>query len=243
MSRARLIAAARGGARARARAAAPAAARDCPSAGQGADAIVLEASTGDVACERRGRRGAAGRLDREAHDGAGHARARRPRRHLHGRRLPRRARASRRSACAGRADERARPAARAAARAANDAAMTLAIGVAGSSGRSSPDEPARARSSGSRDTHYANPIGLDEPGAHSSARDLAKLALFLRTQAVLPPHGRPAGITLTSGARRARSSTATRSSAPCRGSTASRPATRSAPATCSSGRPPERGSR
>jgi len=31
-------------------------------------------------------------------------------------------------------------------------------------------------------THYANPIGLDAPGAHSSARDLAMLALFLRTK-------------------------------------------------------------
>ncbi len=33
---------------------------------------------------------------------------------------------------------------------------------------------------GLRDTHYSNPIGLDQPGNYSSPRDLAKLALDLR---------------------------------------------------------------
>ena len=41
----------------------------------------------------------------------------------------------------------------------------------------------RARELGLRDTHYANPIGLDAPGNYSSARDLARLALELRKHA------------------------------------------------------------
>jgi D-alanyl-D-alanine carboxypeptidase (penicillin-binding protein 5/6) len=38
----------------------------------------------------------------------------------------------------------------------------------------------RARELGLHDTHYANPIGLDAPGNHSSAEDLVKLTLILR---------------------------------------------------------------
>ena len=38
----------------------------------------------------------------------------------------------------------------------------------------------RAQQLGLRDTHYANPIGLDEPGNYSSARDLVRLTLRLR---------------------------------------------------------------
>jgi D-alanyl-D-alanine carboxypeptidase (penicillin-binding protein 5/6) len=38
----------------------------------------------------------------------------------------------------------------------------------------------RAQQLGLHDTHYANPIGLDEPGNYSSARDLVRLTLRLR---------------------------------------------------------------
>jgi D-alanyl-D-alanine carboxypeptidase (penicillin-binding protein 5/6) len=38
----------------------------------------------------------------------------------------------------------------------------------------------RAQELGLRHTHYANPIGLDEPGNYSSAADLARLAVRLR---------------------------------------------------------------
>ena len=37
---------------------------------------------------------------------------------------------------------------------------------------------------GLRHTHYANPVGLDEKGNYSSARDLAHLAIRLRRQRV-----------------------------------------------------------
>ena len=59
---------------------------------------------------------------------------------------------------------------------ANDAAVTLARGVAGSTDRFVDLMNERARELGLRDTHYANPIGLDDPGNYSSARDLAALA-------------------------------------------------------------------
>ena len=63
---------------------------------------------------------------------------------------------------------------------ANDAAVTLARGVSGSTARFvDADERARAPSSGCDDTSYANPVGLDEPGGYSSARDLAALAARL----------------------------------------------------------------
>ena len=38
----------------------------------------------------------------------------------------------------------------------------------------------RARQLGLRHTHYANAIGLDDPGNYSSAEDLVKLTLILR---------------------------------------------------------------
>ena len=59
---------------------------------------------------------------------------------------------------------------------ANDAAVTLARGVAGSTDRFVDLMNERARELGLRDTRYANPVGLDEPGGYSSARDLAALA-------------------------------------------------------------------
>jgi D-alanyl-D-alanine carboxypeptidase (penicillin-binding protein 5/6) len=63
----------------------------------------------------------------------------------------------------------------------NDAAMALASGVAGSPRAFVRLMNRRARELELRDTHYANPIGLDAPGNYSSARDLARLALVLRT--------------------------------------------------------------
>jgi D-alanyl-D-alanine carboxypeptidase (penicillin-binding protein 5/6) len=66
---------------------------------------------------------------------------------------------------------------------ANDAAATLAVGVSGSQAAFVGEMNARARELGLRHTAYANPIGLDEPGNHSSARDLAKLTRRLRTNA------------------------------------------------------------
>jgi D-alanyl-D-alanine carboxypeptidase (penicillin-binding protein 5/6) len=66
---------------------------------------------------------------------------------------------------------------------ANDAAATLAVGVSGSQAAFVGEMNERARALGLRHTAYANPIGLDEPGNHSSARDLAKLTRRLRTNA------------------------------------------------------------
>lgn len=62
---------------------------------------------------------------------------------------------------------------------ANDAAVTLAEGVSGSTAafvRSMNREAARL---GLEKTSYANPIGLDGPGNHSTAADLARLTRVL----------------------------------------------------------------
>jgi D-alanyl-D-alanine carboxypeptidase (penicillin-binding protein 5/6) len=63
----------------------------------------------------------------------------------------------------------------------NDAAMTLAEGVSGSKKAFVRDMNKRARKLGLEHTHYDNPIGLDGPGNYSSARDLVTLATVLRT--------------------------------------------------------------
>jgi D-alanyl-D-alanine carboxypeptidase (penicillin-binding protein 5/6) len=63
---------------------------------------------------------------------------------------------------------------------ANDAAATLAARIGGSQARFVRLMNRRARELGLHDTHYANPIGLDEAGNHSSAEDLVKLTLVLR---------------------------------------------------------------
>jgi serine-type D-Ala-D-Ala carboxypeptidase (penicillin-binding protein 5/6) len=59
---------------------------------------------------------------------------------------------------------------------ANDAAVDLAVGIAGSKESFVARMNARARQLGLRNTHYANPVGLDAPGNYSTARDLATLA-------------------------------------------------------------------
>ena len=63
----------------------------------------------------------------------------------------------------------------------NDAAVTLAEGVSGSRKAFVKAMNSRARQLGLENTHYANPIGLDADGNYSSARDLVTLATFLRT--------------------------------------------------------------
>jgi D-alanyl-D-alanine carboxypeptidase (penicillin-binding protein 5/6) len=62
---------------------------------------------------------------------------------------------------------------------ANDAAVTLAQGVSGSRQAFVAEMNARAEELGLDHTSYANPIGLDQAGNYSSARDLASLARVL----------------------------------------------------------------
>jgi serine-type D-Ala-D-Ala carboxypeptidase (penicillin-binding protein 5/6) len=62
---------------------------------------------------------------------------------------------------------------------ANDAAETLAEGISGSREAFVEEMNARAADLGLEHTSYANPIGLDEGGNYSSARDLADLARVL----------------------------------------------------------------
>jgi len=59
---------------------------------------------------------------------------------------------------------------------ANDAAETLARGAGGSVRGFVRLMNRRADELGLRKTHYANPVGLDEAGNYSSARDLSRLA-------------------------------------------------------------------
>lgn len=61
-------------------------------------------------------------------------------------------------------------------RSGNDAAYDLARAAAGSERRFVRQMNLHAAALGLSDTHYANPIGLDQRGNHSSARDLATLA-------------------------------------------------------------------
>lgn len=59
---------------------------------------------------------------------------------------------------------------------ANDAAVTLARGVSGSVPAFVSEMNRQAQLLGLTNTSFANPIGLDDPGNYSSARDLAELA-------------------------------------------------------------------
>ncbi len=61
-------------------------------------------------------------------------------------------------------------------RSGNDAAYDLALAAAGSEARFVAQMNRYAAAIGLVDTHYANPIGLDQRGNYSSARDLATLA-------------------------------------------------------------------
>jgi D-alanyl-D-alanine carboxypeptidase (penicillin-binding protein 5/6) len=60
-------------------------------------------------------------------------------------------------------------------RSGNDAAHTLAIAAAGSTARFVAQMNECAAALGLAETHYANPVGLDQKGNYSSARDLATL--------------------------------------------------------------------
>jgi D-alanyl-D-alanine carboxypeptidase (penicillin-binding protein 5/6) len=82
---------------------------------------------------------------------------------------------------------------------ANDAAVDLAVGVAGSRESFVAKMNARARRLGLHNTHYANPIGLDAPGNYSSARDLATLARKLMTNPTFARTVDRARATLRSG--------------------------------------------
>jgi D-alanyl-D-alanine carboxypeptidase (penicillin-binding protein 5/6) len=62
---------------------------------------------------------------------------------------------------------------------ANDAAVTIAEGVAGSRSAFVSEMNERAGQIGLGDTSYANPIGLDHPRNYSTARDLARLGTRL----------------------------------------------------------------
>ena len=64
---------------------------------------------------------------------------------------------------------------------ANDAAVDLAVGISGSTQAFVHKMNVRARQLGLKNTHYANPIGLDSPLNYSSAHDLATLARKLMT--------------------------------------------------------------
>lgn len=61
-------------------------------------------------------------------------------------------------------------------RSGNDAAHTLALDTAGSIPRFVARMNRYAAALGLADTHYANPVGLDQKGNYSSARDLATLS-------------------------------------------------------------------
>jgi serine-type D-Ala-D-Ala carboxypeptidase (penicillin-binding protein 5/6) len=84
---------------------------------------------------------------------------------------------------------------------ANDAAVTLAEGVSGSRRAFVRAMNRRARQLELENTSYANPIGLDEAGNHSTARDLARLAIVLRTHRFVRTTVDRPSITLTTGNR------------------------------------------
>jgi D-alanyl-D-alanine carboxypeptidase (penicillin-binding protein 5/6) len=84
---------------------------------------------------------------------------------------------------------------------ANDAAVTLAEGVSGSRRAFVRAMNRRAAQLELDDTRYANPIGLDEPGSYSSARDLVRLAVVLRTHEFFRNTVDRPTVNLTSGNR------------------------------------------
>jgi serine-type D-Ala-D-Ala carboxypeptidase (penicillin-binding protein 5/6) len=86
----------------------------------------------------------------------------------------------------------------------NDAAMALAEGVSGSERAFVRRMNRRARQLELTNTRYRNPIGLDEPGAYSSARDLVKLATYLRTKPFFRRTVNSEAVELTSGDHRRR---------------------------------------
>ncbi len=84
---------------------------------------------------------------------------------------------------------------------ANDAAATLAEGVAGTTEAFVARMNARADRLGLENTSFANPIGLDDPDNFSTARDLTRLALAAREDTFLRRTFALEDATLASGAR------------------------------------------
>jgi serine-type D-Ala-D-Ala carboxypeptidase (penicillin-binding protein 5/6) len=84
---------------------------------------------------------------------------------------------------------------------ANDAAATLAARIGGSQRAFVALMNRRARELRLTHTHYANAIGLDAPGNHSSAEDLVKLTLILRRNAFFRAVTDLPSATLHTGAR------------------------------------------
>jgi D-alanyl-D-alanine carboxypeptidase (penicillin-binding protein 5/6) len=84
---------------------------------------------------------------------------------------------------------------------ANDAAVTLAEHVAGSRAAFVRRMNRRARELKLRNTHFSNPIGLDEAGNYSSARDLARLAIELRRHSFVRKVADRTSATLKTGYR------------------------------------------
>jgi D-alanyl-D-alanine carboxypeptidase (penicillin-binding protein 5/6) len=84
----------------------------------------------------------------------------------------------------------------------NDAAMALAVGVSGSRGAFVRRMNQQAQALGLDDTHFANPIGLDEEGNYSTAGDLARLAVALRREPFARETMDRPRATLSTGARR-----------------------------------------
>jgi serine-type D-Ala-D-Ala carboxypeptidase (penicillin-binding protein 5/6) len=84
---------------------------------------------------------------------------------------------------------------------ANDAAAAIAVGTMGSTGAFVAEMNRRAVTLGLRDTHFANPIGLDDAQNYSSAHDLAELAIRLRRYEFFRRTVDLPGATLRSGAR------------------------------------------
>lgn len=82
---------------------------------------------------------------------------------------------------------------------ASDAAVTLAEATSGSRPAFVRAMNARARRLGLTDTRFANPIGLDAPGNRSTARDLVRLTLALRTHSFFRRTVAREQVTLTSG--------------------------------------------
>ena len=82
---------------------------------------------------------------------------------------------------------------------ANDAAVDLAVNTGGSRSHFVSMMNARARSLGLKGTHYANPVGLDDPGNYSTARDLARLAQRLMRNPVFAKIVNRSYATLRSG--------------------------------------------
>jgi serine-type D-Ala-D-Ala carboxypeptidase (penicillin-binding protein 5/6) len=84
---------------------------------------------------------------------------------------------------------------------ANDAAVTLAEHISGSSAAFVRLMNRRARELKLENTHFENPIGLDAPDNYSSAHDLARLAVELRKHSFVRKIANRTSATLSTGYR------------------------------------------